>query len=194
MNWFDVVILVVVGLTSVIGIIRGLVREVTSLFAVILAVLVAGWMYPQGIHIVRLVSARYEVPAVVGFALAFVLIYLVLAFLGFVVRRFLVYPLHLRWLDRLGGLVFGFVKGLTLVMSLVLIVVGAGLKRPASESVFLPYTVIGARVLSRILPAPLREQLLEKLDELERLRKPRRVARHREDLVAIPKPLPVSWT
>jgi membrane protein required for colicin V production len=181
MNWLDVVILAVLGLTCVIGVIRGLVREATSLLAVILAVVVAGWMYPQGIQMVRLVSARYQAPPIVGFALAFVLIYLALTALGFLVRRFLIYPLHLRWLDKLGGLVLGLFKGLTLVTSLVLIVVGVGLSRPASKSALLPFTMAGARVLSQVLPAQLRQQLMRRLDEIERLRRPLTAASQRED-------------
>ena len=170
MNWLDVLILLILVVMSLIGVIRGLVREVTSFLAIILAVVLAGWMYPQGIQMVRLVSARYQVPPIVGFVIAFVFLSLLLTFLGKLVRRFLVYPLHLRWLDRLGGLVFGSAKGLTLVMSLVLIVAGLGLRQSAHDSMILPFAAVGARLLAHLLPAPLRDQLMEKLDELDRIR------------------------
>lgn len=189
MNWLDLIILAIVTACAAIGVFRGLVREVTSFLAVLLAILVAGRMYPEGMELVRLVAAKYQVPPIVGFAVAFVLIYTMLAILGFLVRRYLVYPLHLQWADRLGGLVFGLTKGVMLAVSLALVLVGAGLQQSIVSSRVLPYALMGGRVLVMALPPSLRAQLLSKLDALERFRRPRQS----RQVSAGPADLPAGW-
>ncbi len=172
MNWLDIGILVMVGGAALTGLVRGLVREVASLVALILAVVIAGQIHPVGVQAVRLISARFQLPPPVAFAVAFVVVYLGVISLGFLIRRLLVYPLGLRWMDSLGGLLFGCAKGLTLAMALLLVAVAVGVKLPISHSQFVPYTLVGARLLAEALPSPLHDQLTDRLDRLERMKKP----------------------
>lgn len=168
MNWLDITILTILGLATAVGLFRGLVREATSLFTVAIAVAIAAWFYPQGLRMVRLISAQYEVPPAVGFAVAFGVLYLVLAILAFLVRRLVVHPLRLGWLDALGGAVFGVTKGLVLVLAVVIVVVGAGRHQTIRGSFLLPYTIEGARLLVKIMPEELERRLDQKLNDLQR--------------------------
>ncbi len=172
MNWIDLVILIVVLLAAAVGALRGLIREVSSLVSVVLAFILAGWLYPQGLEMVSAVAANNKIPTPAGFAIVFAIFYLSLLLLGFLVRRILVRPLHLAWLDRLGGLVFGLAKGLALVLSLLLLCIATGAHQPVGESVLLPFAIFGAKTLVTILPEDLRKQLTENLERLERIQKP----------------------
>lgn len=172
MTWIDLTILTIVLACATIGLVRGLVREVTSFFAVLLAIVVAGQMYPQGVEMVRLVAVKHQVPPIIGFAAAFVVIYVALAILAFLIRRYLVRPLRLQWADRAGGMLFGLAKGSLLVVSLSLVLVGVGLQQSLIGSRLLPSALIGGRVLVLVLPPSLRGHLLGKLDDLERWRRP----------------------
>jgi uncharacterized membrane protein required for colicin V production len=127
----------------------------------------AAWLYPQLLNVVRVIAAQYQVPPAVGFAVAFGMIYLIFAILGFLVRRFVVRPLRLGWLDSLGGAVFGATRGLVLVLATVVVVVGAGLRQTVRESSLFPYTIDGARLLVKIMPQDLENQLNQRLDELQ---------------------------
>lgn len=179
MNWLDAAILAILGLGTVVGVFRGLVREATSLFTVAIAVAIGARLYPQGLAVVRSIAVQHQISPWVGFAVAFVALYLVLAILAYLLRRLLVHRLRLGWLDALGGAALGATKGLVLGLSIVVVLVGVGMYRPVKESTLFPYVMEGARLLAKAMPQDLQKQLNQKLDELQRQGAPRRTVQER---------------
>jgi membrane protein required for colicin V production len=116
-NLVDLIVISIVGLSGLIGLARGMVREILGLAALILGFLVALHRYEEA---AARLGPWIESPRVAQAAAFFgilLLSWLVFAILGFLLRR-LLRLLALGWLDRLGGLAFGLARG-ALVVSLL---------------------------------------------------------------------------
>ena len=111
MNWVDVVIGCVMIFTVVGSLIRGLVREITEVFGLIIAIFLAYKYYQDGGA--YLIMAAGFPPALAN-GIAFVLIALGVALVAGIAGRLLSRIVHftpIAIVDRLGGLVFGLAKG-----------------------------------------------------------------------------------
>lgn len=118
MIWVDYLILGIVALSALIGLIRGLVREVLSLAIWIGAILIAWWFYqPLAEHLTDWIST----PSVRLGAAFLILVFTVLiagAIVGHLISL-LVEKTGLTGTDRLLGVVFGAARGAVLVAMLV---------------------------------------------------------------------------
>ena len=126
-GWLDWTLWVVLAFSVALGALRGLVREVISLAAWVLAFLlaqvhaetVAAWL-PAGVSLpaVRLAA---------GFALIFIGVAVGGALLAWVLGRFL-QAVGLRPVDRILGAGFGLARGVVLLLGLTLMVVALGVQ------------------------------------------------------------------
>ncbi|MFN4064096.1 CvpA family protein [Azoarcus communis] len=129
MTVFDYVFLAVLGLSAAVGLWRGLVSEIMALVAWI-AALVAAWQYGDVAATVALEGLIAE-PAwrqIGGFALVFVLVLLLAAFLRFLLRE-LLKAAGLGATDRFFGALFGVARGLVIAWVVVLVGGMLGLSR-----------------------------------------------------------------
>jgi membrane protein required for colicin V production len=117
MNPVDLTITIIVGLSGFIGLLRGAVREIFGLAALLLGFLVALHRYEAAAATLHPWIENPRVAQAAAFFGIFLLVWLVFAILGTLLRR-LLRLLALSWLDRLGGLVFGLARG-ALVVSLL---------------------------------------------------------------------------
>jgi membrane protein required for colicin V production len=160
MTWVDYALAAVLGLSTLWGLWRGLVREVLSILAWVIAFLaanlLAGPLAPQ-------LEALLDSPAL-RVAAAYLAVFIVALFavslLAYVVSR-LVHAAGLSGLDRMLGALFGAARGVLIVVALVLIAGLTSLPRHAdwSESVSGPWLSRVARVLKPWLPQSFAERL-----------------------------------
>jgi membrane protein required for colicin V production len=114
MNWVDIAILAVILVSALIGVARGLIREVLSL-AVWVAALGLGWLYHK--PIAEALVPYLDQPTVrqaaafVGVAAAVLLVGAILGWL----LTLLVDKARLTWVDRTLGLAFGAARGAVLI-------------------------------------------------------------------------------
>jgi len=131
MTLFDYVVIAIVGVSIILSLVRGLVREVLALLAWIVAFLAANFcagplasLLPDGI-------TNPEVRLLIGFGVAFVAVLLAMSVLAMFASK-LVKSAGLGVEDRVLGGVFGLARGVLVVLVLVLL---AGLtslpKQPA---------------------------------------------------------------
>jgi len=119
MTWFDYALIAVVGLSAVIGIWRGLVREVFALAGWIAAIAVA--MLFAG-EVARLIPASFATPVVRTVIAAigiFVVILVTAAIAGLLFTR-AVRAVGLGLADRTLGGLFGFARGALILLVLAL--------------------------------------------------------------------------
>jgi len=114
LNWMDSVILVVVGFSLLIGLWRGLVREVLSLAALIAAVIIGRLYGPQLAPSFAGMTENASAQYVLAFALLFVLTLIVGAIVNHFVARF-IKLVGLRLVDRVLGAAFGVLRGLLVI-------------------------------------------------------------------------------
>jgi membrane protein required for colicin V production len=160
MNGTDWVILAILGLSILIGLWRGLVAELLSLVIWIAAFWVAASFGPAVAarleHVISLPIARIGL----GYALCFIAVLIVGALVRFATRR-LIWSTGLSGIDRLCGMLFGFVRGALLVTVLVFLVGLTLFTRESwwQQSALLPQFQGLAAWLGQNIPASVRDHL-----------------------------------
>jgi membrane protein required for colicin V production len=119
-NTLDIIFLILTGASILYSLIRGFVREIFSLLALIFGFIgashgypiPAGWLEAWGV---------YEVVAkIIGFIVLLILFAFVISWIGKGFSR-LVQKMDLSWADRAGGAAFGFLKAMVLIAILLLV-------------------------------------------------------------------------
>ncbi|MGH8533260.1 MAG: CvpA family protein [Gammaproteobacteria bacterium] len=119
MIWVDYAILAIIGLSALISILRGLIREVLSLLAWILAILVAmTFMRPLADSLTPYISVP-SARLIIAFMALFIATLLCGAIINFIIAK-LVISSGLSGTDRMLGIVFGIARGALVVGVLVL--------------------------------------------------------------------------
>jgi membrane protein required for colicin V production len=170
MNWVDGVILAVLGLSILIGLLRGLVAELLSLVIWVTAFVVATLFGPSVAalfdHVISLSAARISL----GYAICFIGVLLIGAIVRFAARR-LIWSTGLSGIDRFLGLLFGFVRGVLVVTLAVFLIGLTALTRESwwQHSVLLPEFQATAAWLGQNIPAEVADHLHpeEVLDKLK---------------------------
>lgn len=131
MNFIDILIIAVLIAFLVKGFMKGLVREVSSLLGLITGAWAAFKYYPFTATVIRpYIHLPFNVAAVLSFVLIFLLIGLLFFFLGHLFTVVFKIAL-LGGVNRVGGVVFGFLQG-----SLILcILLALAVSRPVPEMV-----------------------------------------------------------
>lgn len=114
-NLFDLIVLVVIGLFAFFGLRKGLVESVIKLIGLILATYGATKFHYLGADLVKNFFKNLSgVQTVAGFLLVFLVIYLFFVIV-LVMLKNIIRSLKLVWVDRLGGILFGVIKGLIIL-------------------------------------------------------------------------------
>lgn len=170
MNWLDLMLLLIIGLSFASGLMKGLVREVLSLVGVVVAIVAAILLAPG-------LAAPLErwLPPTAAYAAGLLLVFLLVMVAVEILARLLtrlVKFVRLGAANHLLGGAFGVLRGgligVILVLGLLLFLdAGAPV---LVESRVTPVLGWGARVLAEALPEDLRHALDSRVDELERAR------------------------
>ncbi len=160
MNWFDVVLLLILIASILTSYRKGFSREVIGLVTVVLALLLGAWFYGSaGAFLLPYVSSR-AAANFVGFFLVFFGVMLVGGVVSSVVGRFLKVT-GLSIFDHVLGAGFGLLRGTLVAVALILGIMAftPGDRPPASvvNSRFAPYVVDAARVAASMAPKELKD-------------------------------------
>lgn len=156
MNWADYTILAIIGISILISVWRGFTKEALSLLGWVVAFWVA---LTFAAHLEDLLRSHIEVPSLrlgAAFLILLVLTLLLSALVNFLAVQ-LVHKTGLSGTDRVIGSVFGFARGVVVVLA---VVVGAGLTAVPHDpwwkaSALLPYFQETAVAVRQYLPAEL---------------------------------------
>ena len=120
LNWADWTIVAIVGVSCVLSLLRGFVKEALSLVSWIAATFVAIAFHER----LAAIFARWiETPSirtVLAYIALFVMTLLVGAIIGWLLQQF-IEGAGLGWFDRLLGMGFGAARGLLIVLALVIL-------------------------------------------------------------------------
>jgi membrane protein required for colicin V production len=120
LNWADWTIIAIVGVSCIVSLLRGFVKEALSLVSWIAATFVAIAFHER---LAAIFSRWIETPSirtVLAYIALFVLTLLVGAILSWILQQFIA-GAGLGWVDRLLGTAFGAARGLLIVLALVIL-------------------------------------------------------------------------
>jgi len=162
MNWLDITVLIIVIFFFLIGLSRGLVKQVFSLVSVLAGIAVGLIFYDVLAYILieyGLVGNK-SVASVGAFILLSITSFIVIQILGWITNK-LIGTLHLSWLNRLGGAVIGSLIGFIIVVCITsLITLFLSNDDPSlKRSIFYPYIEYAYVSARSTIPEDFSEQI-----------------------------------
>lgn len=160
LNALDWALAVLVGVSTFMAFLRGLIRSLISAFGVVLGIVLAAWYAPSLADVLSRWLPRPVLAEICAFLLIIAATYMVAVLLGKVLRG-AAQAVGLGFFDRLGGAAFGFARAV-LVLAAVLIPAQPflGAVPFARDSVLLPYLQTAAHGVSFVMPRDFGRRLL----------------------------------
>lgn len=116
MTSFDLILLVVVIISVIYSTIKGMVREIFSLLALVTGYLVAVQFQDRLAKLMVNWVSNDAVSTILSFFILFIISLMLVASLGSLVRKYLLKSNTISGWDRVLGSVFGFVKGIVIII------------------------------------------------------------------------------
>ena len=158
MNLLDLVFILVLVGSVVLAMFKGLFKELVSIAALVIGVIVAGQLYRQGARLLAPWMGESELRSALGFLVVFFGILLAAGLIMFIVDRILKFT-HLKWIDRLLGGLFGLLRGWLVCAVIVLAMTACGWQvARLRKSGLAPYLLMTARAAILLVPAQLRQE------------------------------------
>jgi membrane protein required for colicin V production len=110
MNWLDILILAALIISTIGGLMQGLIRAALTLAGLIVGVILAGRFYEPLSRLLGFIPDE-NAANIVAFVLILVVVMVVAMLLATLLRSIAKATIILGWLDRIGGAVFGFLIG-----------------------------------------------------------------------------------
>jgi membrane protein required for colicin V production len=163
-NWLDILLFVIIAVTVIIGAIRGFIRQIIGLLAVIAALVLAIKYYSFGSEIFAFI--RNDVLAQL---LGFFLIFVAVLCIGWVINILLAKAVRgpFKAMNRLLGACFGLIKGVVIccvvVFGFLVFPVNA---KALEESKLSPYCIELAKAGYNLIPQELKDKFSEAYQEI----------------------------
>ncbi|MEE8418744.1 MAG: CvpA family protein [Dehalococcoidales bacterium] len=109
MSWLDIVILVILAVTTFTGLRRGLIKSVLTLAGLIIGIILAGRLYTYVAGLLTFIQQE-GIAEVVAFILILVVVMIIAAVAASLLKWFASIVM-LGWANSLGGAVFGLILG-----------------------------------------------------------------------------------
>ena len=153
MNWLDIAIVLIVAFFVTTAFSAGLIRELVTLVSVVAGVVVAGLFHDDLARDVLVFIDNKDTASIVAFLVLLGAIYLAGQLIAIMLKQ-VAAVLLLGWADRLGGALFGLLKGLVVVEVLLIAFVtfDVGLDDAIEGSGLASVFLDAASVLLIILP------------------------------------------
>jgi membrane protein required for colicin V production len=153
MNWLDIAIVLIVAFFATTAFSAGLIRELVTLVSAVVGVVVAGLFYDDLARDVLVFIDNKDTASIVAFLVLLGAIYLAGQLIAIMLKQ-VAAVLLLGWADRLGGALFGLLKGLVVVEVLLIAFVtfDVGLDDAIEGSGLASVFLDAASVLLIILP------------------------------------------
>jgi membrane protein required for colicin V production len=166
-NWLDWVMVIIMVMSIIMAIGKGLVRELISLAAVVVGIVVASLEYTRAAYWFQDLTKSQEIAWAAGFLTIFALV-LVGGAAASLLVRFLIQQAGIEWFDRFLGGIFGLLRGL-LIDSILLMVMMAFAVKPQAvkRSRLAPYISTGARAMAYLMPRSLRNSFYQEFQKLK---------------------------
>ena len=169
LNLLDILALIILSLSTVAALLRGLTHEVLSLLSAILAFFLAVFFYDDVARLYVRLGTTSPLSDFLGFLTVFLSTMIAGSFLVMILDRAL-RTLHLKWLDRLLGGIFGLLRGWLVAAVVFLALATFPIQNDLLEqSQLADFFLSSVRAVVRMAPADFRDKFdsgYEKVYEL----------------------------
>jgi membrane protein required for colicin V production len=148
-NWLDLILIVILALSTIQSFRKGFSREIIGLAASLAALILAMWFYAFAGSFVSPYVGSQRIANLVGFFLVVVGVLLVGVLVGIIVSRF-IRTIGLSFFDRLLGATFGLIRGFLVATALLTAFIAFG---PHAETDTAPSAVVHSQLAPYVLEA-----------------------------------------
>jgi len=170
-NWVDILLLLVVGLSVLSGLAAGFARVGIGFIATILGIFFGFWCYGlAAAYVLDYVSSR-AMANLIGFFVIFFGIVLIGAIIGRILAKFFKW-VGLSWFDRLLGGAFGLVRGLVIAAALVTVLLAFAPSPPphsVTDSKLMPYVIDVSNILAALTPREIKDSFQDTKDKVKKV-------------------------
>src|SRR5260370_30015980 len=143
MNWIDILVLLVIGLSVLSGFMAGFARVGVGFIATLLGIFFGFWCYGMvAAYVLDYVSSK-AMANLIGFFAIFIGIVLIGAVVGRVLAKFFKWA-GLSWFDRILGGSFGLVRGIVMAAGLITVLLAFSPTAP-------PHSVVEAKTIASLI-------------------------------------------
>ena len=169
MNPFDIIIIVILGYSVVRGLFRGLVKEVSSIIGVLGGFYAAYTYYLLVAKMLAGVISNTAYLNILSFLIVFCAVLITVNVLGIIIK-YLLNIAFLGWVDRICGVVFGFIKGV-LIVSVLFIILTTFLPKGApiiKQSLLAPHVSWISEKMTKVVSEEMKKEFASKLKEFKK--------------------------
>ena len=169
MNAFDIVVAVILSYSLIRGLFRGLVKELASIIGVLGGFFAAYSLYGVAAGYLSGLVSNPAYRNILAFMVIFCVVVILVNLLA-VVIKYVLRIVFLGWLDRLGGVAFGVVKGV-LIVSVIFLVLTAFLPKGTPlirDSMSAPHISMVSEKLAALVSNDIKSEFSAKLDALKK--------------------------
>ena len=171
MNWIDILVLLVIGLSVLSGLMAGFARVGVGFIATMLGIFLGFWCYGVvAAYVLDYVSSK-AIAHLVGFFVIFIGVVLIGAVVGRLLAKFFKW-VGLSWFDRILGGTFGLVRGIVMAAALITVLLAFAPSPPPRsvvESKSLPYVIDASNILAALTPREIKEAFHDTTDKVRKI-------------------------
>jgi membrane protein required for colicin V production len=157
-TFLDLFFAAIVIVSTIFAVIKGLAREIISLIALVGGFILAVLFYRIPAAWLAEFSRTDSVACLLGFLIIFIGSILIGIIISLVVNRF-VKAASLKWVDRILGGIFGFLRGWAISSILVVALIAFPIREKIMErSLLAPFLLSGARTAVLLVPQELKDK------------------------------------
>jgi len=168
-NFFDIIVIVILGYCLIRGVFRGLIKELSSIIGVL------GGFYAAFTYYMLLAKPLSKWITntgylnILSFLIIFCGVFIIISILG-VIINYLLKIAFLSWLDRILGSVFGAMKGI-LIVSVLLIALTAFLPKGTpviKDSLLSPYVTLVSEKIAKVVSKDMKHAFSAKIATIKK--------------------------
>ncbi|OQX27502.1 MAG: hypothetical protein BWK80_04915 [Desulfobacteraceae bacterium IS3] len=170
MNTLDILIIIIISYYLVMGLFRGIIRELAAIIGVVAGFYAAYSYYPHvAKYAVRWMSNTSYIN-ILSFLIIFFSVFILVGILGIIIK-YLLKIVTVSWIDRGFGGAFGFIKGI-LITSVILMVLTAFLQKGTpviKNSLLSPYVIFISEKMAEVVPQNMKQEFADKIVHLKKM-------------------------
>jgi membrane protein required for colicin V production len=168
-NFFDIIVIVILGYCLIRGVFRGLIKELSSIIGVLGGFYAAFTYYMLVAKLLSKWITNTGYLNILSFLIIFCGVFIIISILG-VIINYLLKIAFLGWLDRILGSVFGAMKGI-LIVSVLLIALTAFLPKGTpviKDSLLSPYVTLVSEKIAKVVSKDMKHAFSAKIETIKR--------------------------